>query len=206
MDYSHCMEKLETGNWKPQDVAIHFLLANVSPFSLIKLLQTHHGLSLWKALKQFRFTNRGASIWKRRNQTGCEATIVPNVLGFSICYTAGFTLFCGHHSHSLLTKIPWYCSSQEPMPRFAFERAEKHLRCYILLCGIKKFRNPPFLHGMDRFVVRMIARDVWNLQFHNLDDIERYEKAIERAEDIQDYIVLVLLFICLICLSYVYVF
>lgn len=205
MDSTRVMKKLAKGKWKPEDVAANFLYEFVSPFDFVKLLQTRNGLALWNTLKKFRFTNRGAAVWKCRNMGECEITI-SYVLRFSICYTAGYRSFCGHHGHSLLERIPWHCPSQKPLPRFAFQRAEKHLRCYILLCGIKKFRNSTVLHRMDRFVVRMIAQDAWNLQFHDLRDIEQFVNGEERGKDLRDYFHLALMFIYLIYLIYDYVY
>lgn len=140
--------------WAPDSSASRF----------IELLQTHGGLQEWKELR--------LSIQQRApfiviSYTSDENTIRRGI----ICIAAGASVRCSWCSgnHKCGELISWKCRlmrDQTPVTA-ALDRASHHMRCYVLLCGIKKFRNSPLLKRIDRFVVQQIAHAAWCQQFYS---------------------------------------
>ena len=119
------------------------------------LLQTRNGLLLFGMLRSV--------------VSEVDVPKTTHVLRSVILLAAGARLKCPtcKSTHDQGSPLPWRCrrvgKNQEEMG--LFDRARQARQCYVLLCGIKKFRNPPLLVPIDRFVVRQIAHSAWCHQF-----------------------------------------
>lgn len=137
---------------------------SLSASEFIELLQTYGGLQEWKKLRS---TIQRRAPLMVMPYTSYENTIRRGI----ICIAAGAPARCSWcgYNHKCGESISWLCRlMRDQTPEMmALDRASHHMRCYVLLCGIKKFRNPPLLKCIDRFVVQQIAHTAWCQQFYS---------------------------------------
>lgn len=141
----------------------------MSASRFIELLQTHRGMQLWKELR--------LTIQRRAPLTVMPYISRENTIRRGIiCLAAGAPVRCSwcRGNHKCGESIPWLCRlmRDQTLDMAALDCASHHMRCYVLLCGIKKFRNPPLLKPIDRFVVQQIAHTAWCQQFYSSYDSE----------------------------------
>lgn len=140
----------------------------VRAVEFVCLLQTERGLALWNALRDDEMQiNKHLWFFPPRTQ-------LPQRRALELAAGAYISCRVCCRRHDVSKHIHWYCriAGYVDTETAIFNRARHSRQCYILLCGIKKFRNSPLLVPIDRFVVRQIAHTAWSLQFYDIQSTE----------------------------------
>lgn len=147
------------------------------------LLQSQYDHALWHELRERIRQSQGYFL---RNQAHTDWWQYA-----ALEFAAGASILCKTCSekHDLHCSLPWMCRfmGDRDEETALFNRARHHRQCYIILCGIKKFRNSPLLKRIDRFVVRQIAHTAWSWQFHFVEG----SKKVRNWDDIVKLVVMV---------------
>lgn len=198
---NRCLRKLDRNKWNAYDVISIFTRGYLTPDDIVGLLQTRHGPPIWYQLRRvFQKFPPKYSIAR-----GAFFAIPHDPLLLALVYSAGAEFRCDFgHVHTLTCKLPMHCRAADFATAYlrlqAFERVQWHIRCSALLRGMKHFRKSPVLSKLDRHVVSMIAKDIWNLQFQRRETLAQHKEFVSWWDDA---IFMVAAIVC-ICILYIW--
>lgn len=178
-----CVRKLDRNKWNAYDVALMIRCGLLTPDEMVALLQTQHGPRVWRQLRRiYQFCPpKDVFVPGQLIVNSWRPTIPHDPLHLTLAYSAGAPFHCRFgHVHTLARKLPLLCRAADFGSAYqrllAFERVQWHIRCTVLLSGMKRLRKSPVLFKMDRYVVSMIVKDIWNLQFQSREAFARHKE------------------------------